>query len=295
MKLYKTTITPLSNFATTLKGDTIFGQICWSIKYVFGEEKLKELLSDYEDNPFMIVSNGFASGYLPKPKMPSLLLGENSDEKKQNRKKIWLTLEQLKNGEFTKAQTDDEVKNSDKSAQVIRNSINYKTFTIADDGAFAPYGEKELAFSPKDIYFLIDEDRFGIDALKKSFKHLSLHGFGKDTTIGKGRFEFTEFEEIIFNNISKTFMTLSPFSPKGLECRELYYEPFTRFGKFGGERAFKNAFKKPILLADSASVVHSETKQDLQYIGTAIKGISKTHPDTVHQGYSIVVPIKELS
>ncbi len=297
MKLYKTTITPISNFATTLKGDTLFGQMCWSIKYVFGEEKLKELLSDYEDSPFMIVSDGFASGYLPKPKMPSLLLGENSDEKKQNRKKIWLTLEQLQSGEFAEAKTDidDEVNNNDKTAQVIRNSINYKTFTTTDDGAFAPYGEKELSFSPKDIYFLIDETKFSLEELQKSFEQLSLHGYGKDTTIGKGRFSFEEFEEVNFSNESKTFMTLSPFSPQGLECKEIYYEPFTRFGKLGGDRAFKNAFKKPILLADSDSVINYETKQDLQYVGTAIKNISKEYPNTVHQGYSIVVPIKELS
>jgi len=295
MKLYKTTITPISNFATTLKGDTLFGQMCWSIKYAFKEEKLKELLSGYEDSPFMIVSDGFASGYLPKPKMPSLLLGEISDEKKQNRKKIWLTVTQLQNGEFVQAKTDKEVNNNNKTAQVVRNSINYKTFTTTDDGAFAPYGEKELFLSSKDIYFLIDETKFSLEELQKSFEQLSLHGYGKDTTIGKGRFEFKEFKEVNFSNESKTFMTLSPFSPQGLECKEIYYEPFTRFGKLGGDRAFKNAFKKPIILADSGSVVHFESKQNLQYIGTAIKDISTAHSDTVHQGYSIVVPIKELS
>ncbi len=295
MRLYKTTITPISNFATMLRGDTLFGQMCWSIKYALGEETLTTLLKDYETEPFMVVSDGFASGYLPKPKMPSLLLGEHSDEKKQNRKKIWLTIEQLQNGEFAKAQIDNEVKNSDKTAQVIRNSINYKTFSTSDDGAFAPYGEKELALTKKDIYFLIDEDRFTLEELQKSFEQLALHGYGKDTTIGKGRFEFEKFEEVQLHNESKTFMTISPFSPQGLDCKELYYEPFTRFGKHGGDRAFVNAFKKPLLLADSASVVHFESKQKLQYIGKAIKGISTAHPDSVHQGYSIVVPIKELS
>ncbi len=295
MKLYKTTITPISNFATTLKGDTLFGQLCWSIRYALGEEKLTILLKDYETEPFMAVSDGFVSGYLPKPKIPPLLLGENSGEKKQNRKKIWLTIEQLQNGEFTEAKTDNEVQNSDKTAQVIRNSINYKTFTTSDDGTFAPYSEKELSMSKKDIYFLIDETKFSLEELRESFEQLSLHGYGKDTTIGKGRFAFQEFEEVKLNHESKTFMTLSPFSPQGLDCKELYYEPFTRFGKHGGDRAFVNAFKKPILLADSGSVVHFDSKQKRQYIGKAIKGVSVAHPDSVHQGYSIVVPIKELA
>ena len=297
MKLYKTTITPISNFATTLKGDTIFGQMCWSIKYAFGEKRLKELLNSYETNPFMIISDGFASGYLPKPKMPSLLLGEDKKDKKISRKNIWLTMKQLHNGEFANALSDEDekVKNSDKSIVTMHNSINYKSFKTSDDGSFAPYGEKEFTLSKKDIYFLIDESQLSIEELQKAFEQLSLSGYGKDTTVGKGRFMHDKFIEVKNDISSKTFMTLSPFSPKGLACKEIYYEPFVRFGKFGGDRAFKNAFKKPILLAECASVVHFEEKKELQYIGHAIKGISDIHPDTVHQGYSIVVAIKELS
>ena len=92
-------------------------------------------------------------------------------------------------------------------------------------------------------------------------------------------------------------MTLGSFSPKGLECKYIYYEPFTRFGKFGASRAYKNAFKKPILLADTASVVEFKELQKYQYIGRAISGLSDIpeYQDTVHQGYSIVLPLKELS
>ena len=295
MRLYKTTISPESNFATSLKGDTLFGQMCWSIVHSFTEERLKELLKDYKDSPFLVVSDGFVSGYLPKPKMPSLLLGEDSQDKKLNRKKVWLTLKQLKAGDFTDALSDEDIKNRDTSTITMHNSINYKTFKTSDDGSFAPYGDNEFSFGKKDIYFLLDSLQFSLEDLKKSFEQLSLSGYGKDTTIGKGRFTFDDFEEIEIDNSSKTFMTLSPISAKGLECQDIYYEPFTRFGKFGGGRAFKNAFKKPILLADSASIVHFEEKQNLQFIGSAITNVSDAHKDAVHQGYSIVVPIKELS
>lgn len=294
MKLYKTTISPESNFATTLRGDTLFGQMCWSIVHTFGEERLKELLHVYDEKPFLIVSDGFTSGYLPKPKMPSILLGEDSNEKKKNRKKTWLTLKQLQSGEFINAVDDEKAQNNDKSVVTMHNSINYKSFKTSDDGAFAPYGENEFYFGDKDIYFLIDSSQFSLQALQESFEQLSLHGYGKDTTIGKGRFSFGEFEEIELDNTSKTYMSLSPFSPQGMACKDIYYEPFTRFGKFGANRAFKNAFKKPILMADCASVVHFEEKKKLNYIGEAIKNISEAHPDSVHQGYSIVLPIKEL-
>ena len=54
MKLYKTTFIPTSNFATTLKGDTLFGQICWAIRYTFGNDKLEALLLNYETKPFLV-------------------------------------------------------------------------------------------------------------------------------------------------------------------------------------------------------------------------------------------------
>lgn len=290
MKLYKTTLTPISNFATSLKGDTIFGQICWGIYYGFGKEKLSNLLSSYDDNPFLIVSDGFAKDYLPKPKMPSYLLGENAEEKKINRKKIWLKLDELKKGEFSKAKTDKKINNIDKSDIIIRNSINYQGFHTQK--GFDPYGVEEFVFGEKDIYFLLDEKKLKLNELEKVFDLVSKMGYGKDTTIGKGRFKYSKFKEVdnFFGN-SNYFMSLSPFSPQNIECKNIYYEPFTKFGKFGLDRAYKNGFKKPLLLADTASVIEFEEAKNYKYLGLAIKGISNIHKDSIHQGYSIVVPI----
>lgn len=293
MKLYKTTITPTSNFATPLKGDTLFGQMCWAIRFTYGEERLKELLNSYDIKPFMIASDAFASGYLPKPTMPSTHLGENSDEKKVNRKKIWLTLDQLKSGDYKNAKSDKEIDNIAHKDGVIKNSLNYLTFTTSEDGAFAPYSEYEMALSKRDIYFAINES-FSLLELEEAFTLVSNMGYGKNTTIGKGFFTFSEFTCVDVKNNSKSFMTLSPISLETLVCKELFYEPFTRFGKHGASLANKNPFKKPLLLADSGAVVDFETAQNISYIGKAIKGHS-SYKETIHQGYAIVVAIKEIS
>jgi CRISPR-associated protein Csm4 len=292
MTLYKTTLTPIASFGTSLKGDTLFGQICWTITYKYGEERLNALLKNYETDPFLIVSDGFAKGYLPKPSLPSTLLGENSDEKKSNRKKVWLTLEALQNGEFFKAKREDEIGYQNIPSNVMRNSINYKTFTTGSDG-FDPYGENEYRVSPQEIYLLIS-DVFSIEELNDIFTLLSQTGYGKNTTIGKGRFTVSSFEPVRLHDQSTTYVTLSPFVAQGLKCQQLFYEPFTRFGKHGASLANKNPFKKPLLLADKGSVVVFEKAQPLQYIGKAIKGHS-VHEQTVHQGYAITVPIKEIT
>jgi len=198
-----TTITPTANFATSLKGDTIFGQLCWALRFALGNDKLTRLLSDYTSNPFMIISDGFPTGYLPKPTMPSALLGEKSDDKKANRKKIWLTINELKNGTFTSARTDKEIDNISKSVATIKNSLNYQTFTTDDSGVFAPYSEEESVISPRDIYIALDEEQISIEDFKKAFELFSQMGFGKNTTIGKGFFTFEDFQPINLEYNSK--------------------------------------------------------------------------------------------
>jgi CRISPR-associated protein Csm4 len=293
MKLYKTTITPKSTFSTALKGDTLFGQMCWMVRYLYGENRLTSLLSTYEETPYLIVSDAFAQGHLPKPKMPGSYLHESSEEKKENRKKVWLTPTDLAVGAYQNAKTDEEAQNKDKILSQMHNSINYRTFHTGE--GFDPYGVESYAISAKDIYFLIDDSQFSKEELEESFRLLSEMGYGKDTTIGQGRFEFGKIEEIPINQPSKSFMVLSPFMAREIECEKIFYEPFTRFGKFGMDRAHKNAFKRPLLLADTGGVIHYARQQNLQYIGNAIKNVSKAFDNTVHQGYAITIPIKDIA
>lgn len=295
MTLYKTTITPISNFATSLKGDTLFGQMCWAIRYTLGEAKLEELLRSYDESPFLIVSDGFAKNHLPKPTLPSYLLNENLENKKENRKKIWLSLSDLQNLNFINAKTDLEINNIKNRSLVVKNSINYKTFMTDNSGVFAPYSEEEISLSKTDIYFLLDKTKFSLEELQKSFLTLSKIGYGKNSSIGKGFFKFEEFNEVKIENISTNiFMTLSPSSLENQDLKECFYEPFTRFGKHGAMLSNSKPFKKPILLANTASVVIFERKEDKQYIGKSIKGHS-SFDKTVHQGYSILIPLKELN
>ena len=61
MKIYEITIKPLSGFGTTLKGDTLFGHICWQAAYddgLFGRS-IESLLSNYSENPFVVMSSAY--------------------------------------------------------------------------------------------------------------------------------------------------------------------------------------------------------------------------------------------
>ena len=297
MKLYRVTINPISNFATKLKGDTLFGQFCWAIYYCLGKDRLEELLKDYREQrePFLVVSDAFTQGYLPKPKMPSRFLNEKSEEKKINRKKVWLEFTDLLEGRYYRAKQEKELKTKDSEDISLHNALNYQTSHTGN--GFDPYTLRVTDLSKKDIYFLLDENQLPFNDFKEVLTLLSNMGYGKKSTIGKGRFEIENIEKVNVKSNSKVFMTLSPFTPKSMTYKTIYYEPFTSFGKFGAERAYKSAFKKSLLLADVASVVEFEKVESHQYLGSAISGLSNNlrYKDTVHQGYSIVLPLKELN
>ena len=297
MQLYKATIDPISNFSTPIKGDTFFGHICWGVLY--NEKRLdlelEKLLDKYKDGkPFLVVSDAFAPGYFPKPKMPSYMLNEDPKDKKENRKKVWLTLEDLQNGNYKNAKKDKEAYIKDKKETIVRNSINYKTFTT-DSGKFAPYGVEEISLSSKDIYFLVDEEQISSEKIKTIIEFIGDIGYGKDSTVGKGRFVVKNFEKIDIDFNATTYMALSPFVIDNTNLKRSFYEPFIRFGKFGGDRAYKNAFKNFVLLANSGAVLEFKNREKREFTGNAITNLSKKYRDSVMQGYTILLPIKDLS
>lgn len=283
-QLYKATIKAESNFATPIKGDTLFGQLCWNIRLLEGEKKLKELLKNYENDPFCIVSDALVKDHLPKPKAPTSFLGENADEKKQNRKKQWLEHKDFFARNFINAKKIDEYE----KLHIVHNSINYKIGRTEGE-QFSPYVVEELSFTHKDIYFLIEESM--VETVKKALHLMGIDGFGKDKNIGKGRFSIESFEKYEPPiKKSRYFVALSPFVANGIEAKNIYYDTFVRFGKLGMERAFINPFKKPLVLADRGALIEFKEPKELQFIGRGIKGIA-TFEDVVHQGYAIVLAI----
>ncbi len=293
MTLYKTTLTPVSRFATPLRGDTLFGQLCWAVVHRYGEKRLEALLEDYDENPFLIVSDLFAVGHLPKPSLPSLLLGESPDEKKANRKKVWLTLDDLVAGRYERAKRDKEAGYKLRVETTVHNSLNYRTFCTDASGAFAPYGALEYIVSSGELYLLLDEKRLKAAELFELLGFVGSYGYGKESTIGKGRFEVDPLEPCELPVEGTTHMALSPVIVQGEEAR-IWYEPFTRFGKHGSQRAKRAPFKRPLLMADTGAVFHYDTPKRRHYVGQAVRGVSPAHPDTVHQGYAITIAIGEV-
>jgi len=290
MELYRVKLTPTSSFLTTLKGDTLFGQLCWALRYLEGETRLDKLLEGYtEGKPFVVVSDAFPIGLFPKPHLPMEILGEDPELKKENRKRRWLDIESLQKGLFSNALSDKKAKVSFAQMLEVHNAINYKTSRTGD--GFDPFSYAVIDYPEMEFYCLIDSERMDVGTLEKAISFIGESGYGKKSTVGKGRFVFEGMEPVSFNVRGKAFMSLSPLVLDGLDAKAVYYDTFVRFGKHGSLYARRKAFKKPVLMADTGCVVCLESEEELHFMGKGITGLSDVYPKTVHQGYAITIAV----
>ncbi len=310
MQTLTCTLVVRSAFGTLLKGDTLFGQLCWAIRNRLGENALQEMLEGYADNrPFLIVSDAFPKGYLPRPVMPlSLSTIPKNAERKQLKKQRWLPVEKfvqpLENW-LLHCVSDKEIASDEVLFQQVtqtHNTINRATGTTGR-GQFAPYTSPVWRFAVEtelQLYLLLDEDRISADVLQQLLTDIGMIGFGRDASVGMGKFEVTAFDNNAWpsNGSANAWLTLAPcqLPVESLDAEQSYYQPFTRFGRHGDMAVHKkNPFKTPLLLADMAAVLKPSSYENVLFVGSGIGGdgtLSKAIPQTVHQGYAPVLPVE---
>lgn len=138
MKTYEITIKPLSGFGTPLKGDTIFGHICWQAAYNDGlfSSSIEALLADYSTNPFLIVSSAHPVSYkgtksihiLKRPDLPLDNLFDFSGmgkksinaERKKLKAKKWMPVE--KSQRFVSFKAINYI-NDKELFEIVRDSV----------------------------------------------------------------------------------------------------------------------------------------------------------------------------
>ncbi len=286
MKSLKLTIEFKSPLGSLLLSDTIFGHFCWEYRDIFGEDKLKEILKDFEGNPFIVFSDGFVKDTLPMPFLKPKSLKEMKGYFKERFGEdfdYYSNVKRLKKARFVSVDFLENLKDDlelfvlydyihkpgTETAHFIRNSVNRVTNTV-QEGLYSTvetfYGE------PVDIYVKYDEGRIDKDAIEKVFESIGRFGFGRDKSTGKGRFEVIEVKnepEVLVRKSAKTFINLSSGIPDE-DCEILYGKTFTKFGKHGRGPILKNPFKNPVVLFKSGSVVSFRTEKEVYGRGLSV-------------------------
>lgn len=339
MKTYEITIKPLSGFGTPLKGDTLFGQVCWQAAYdasLFGMT-IDELLADYAESPFLVVSTAFPkvgrSYALRRPSLPldSLFDFEGLDKRKmiETRKLLkarkWMLAESgrplrsLRSAELYKndkelfdmvaasvpADLQRDISRKGGKAFVAdfsqpHNTINRLTGTTGE-GGFAPFAvEQQVYMQQAELALFVGvSEKIAFDGVVKALRRIGDFGFGKDASTGLGKFEVCGTTEIDLKALGSenpnALYTLAPCVPERNRYPQMFYTPFTRFGRHGDVLAkSRNPFKNPVIMADEGAVFSAASSDIFQKacVGTAVTGISLSEPRSVAQGYSLYIPVR---
>lgn len=324
-KLYEFIIKPKTFWGSLFRGDTLFGRICIQIIMDKGENELTNLLEDYDNSPFIVTSSAFplikknpneTYYILPTPKVPLKYIfnniSENANTKEYKKKKNLIiknnnnffinirSAEKLSEEEISKTFDIEYIL---KTFKYIHNTINRFTFTTGktdtdEKNMFSPYDVDYYLYNEDKklnllLFILIDESKIKIEEVKKLLENVGKYGFGKDQSLGYGKFSVEGYKELNINyqNV-KSYYALSPFVPpkEDEEKIKIYFSPYIKYGKHGDPASKSEKYlKKIIVMCEEGSIIKMENYQK-PYYGIALKGISTTIPQAVAQGYTILMP-----
>ena len=317
MECLRIKLRPLSAFGGPIRGDTLFGQLCWAARNRWGEERLRELLDGYTDGrPFAVCSDAFPAGHLPRPALPLHRFAALPEEdRKAVKRRRWLPREAL--GEpvrdwLAACRSEPQVLEalggaaggalSETHAQP-HNSINRLSGTTGGS-AFAPYTLSQHWFGAAvrlECYLLVDTSRLSGEDANGLLGDIGLAGYGRDASVGLGKFalEASEPGDLPSRSGADACFTLAPCAPQGLglDPGRSHYQVFTRFGRHG-DRAVHTGrpFKAPVLMADTGAVLGAKPLPGEPFVGQGLGGDGRLSnapgfEGTVQQGYAPFVGI----
>lgn len=310
MQTYKLTLRPESAFGTPLAGDTLFGHLCWALRWRLGEAALTTLLQGYtQGSPFAVISDAMPAGRVPRPSLPSgrLRLQLDPSQRKIDKRRTWLPTPQagLPLIDWMNHATELDSIQVVKTEVRTQNTIHRLTGTTGT-GAFAPRQvERSMhaADSRLEVYVVLDVARLTIEQFTQALADVGASGYGRDASTGLGKFTVISSLEPHRWPVSARAghaLTLAPCAPVPgqLEAQDCHYQPLTRFGRHGSLHALGGQpFKRPLLLMRTGAVLalRENNPQWPDFHGIGLGGterpISVAEPATVHQGYAPLLPL----
>lgn len=307
--LHRATLALHTPLGTPLAGDTLFGQLCWTLREHAGESELNRQLEGYtQGRPWLIISDGFPAGFLPKPTLPQHFEPQHDPAaRKAAKKKRWIPADRT--GETLATLLASAVNDTSAYLQAdtpfpaMRSHNTLNRLTDSTGEGFAPYTQPltfHTAGQHIHVYLVLDEEKITTGLAEKLLATMGASGFGRDASIGLGKFTVEQLVPATFAPPvhASAYWTLAPCMPQGqgFDNTRSYWRMLTRFGRHGNAHALAgNPFKTPVLMAASGAVLTPAGGLTARlFVGQGLGGggkLSKAEPASVHQGYAPVVPI----
>lgn len=311
MKTYRLKLRLNGGFITPFQADTVFGGLCWLIRYLEGKDALQLMLEDFRSGrPWFILSNAYPGDLLPKPllkiKRPVPKTRDEQIMQAKEGKRI-KKIEYLTPAEFVSLIGGSKPVLETREKPISRlstlhNQINRISGSTADGGLLFEQEESYINQNDENnqehdylsIYIKLREPGLR-DRLLEYFCLLGQTGIGKRKSTGKGSFRVIEMGKCdLFDSIKESngYLSLSNFVPAPGDPTEGYYKTFVKYGKLGEEYALSNyPFKHPLLMIQAGCVFF--TKGEVKpFYGQMVENIAPTHPEVVQYALAFSVPVR---
>jgi len=288
--------------ASAWQADTIWGHLCWGLRYTRGENTLRKFISAYERGaPPLLISNGFPEELLPRPIVVEPALDESLSLLQQRKefrdRKMTRNIRFLSAEEFLSAIRGEQFIPSPKDGiettiLTLKNQINRITSTTGAKGAGQLYNFEQYKWTSISIYLKIEHEY--VETTRELFENLARSGYGKRKSVGYGQVKLVDFEP--FSGFSSPkgangFVTLSNFVPGAQDPTHGYWDIIVKYGKLGEEYATgQNPFKKPLIMFTAGSCFYDSPCRE--FYGRLVHALSESEPQVMQYAYALPVPIK---
>lgn len=323
--------TPLSG--DTLFGQFCW-QVAYDPRLVEGG--LEKQLARYAEHPFLVFSSAWPcfrvedrlTYAIRRPDLPVDWLSppptgsrlQRLTHRKEVKKKGWLLLDETLQPDFHQLVDDDGLlrRLRERTPQAVQrlcrragagkplitwqqphNTINRQTLTTGE-APFAPYTQEVHFYPPGTelaLFALVDETATDIERVKLGLSRIGHTGFGKDASLGLGRFQLTGTRKLALPTPAEAnaLLTLGPCVPAPHSFTQAFFTPLVRYGRHGDRLATsRNPFKAPVIMAAPGAMFVPADSRALTrpFFGRSVTGVSLVQPQAVAQGYAPAVPVK---
>lgn len=317
MLTFRASLRPKSATLSPWQADTLFGHLCWLIRYDEGETALHDFLADYyQQRPTLLFSNGFPGDWLPHPLGPAPAGNQEPTKEAQvpamRAAQADKAIEWVRRDEFDALRRGERITLSPrpdvvKSRTELKNQVNRLTSATTPLKDQPPgshlHAANELAFvdtsgvEPVGLevsIYVKARDEAWVERAEKLFKRLSRSGYGAKKSAGYGHLALASWEPFrAFDEPppgANGFISLSHWVPASQDPTQGFYATLVKYGKLGEAlAAAENPFKFPLIMLKAGSSFYADAPIRAWY-GRLVEGIAPAAPQVVQYGYAFAVP-----
>lgn len=327
---YKLTLELRSALGTPMQSDTLFGHLCWQVRFEEGDTGVRRFLAPFlAGEPLFVFSDAFPEGLLPRPLLPMAPAPAASTAEYATMKR-WNKGAFIRESDFLALVRGENVRPEPvadlwEEHETPHAAIDRLSWTTSGEGGqfYQTYAQalragavrgpdRSRPLSPASRALQEETGqrlqifvRCRPDAaaqFEDLVRRVSRVGFGRDKSVGAGQFEVVDFQEYAGLAGLKSpdgFVSLSTCSPAAEDPTDGFWRVRVKRGFLGESYApdsdgdNPNPFKRPLIQIEPGAVFRVTTDSPVQsFYGRMVREIAPGFRAAVQCGLTLTVPCR---